>query len=300
MICTGYFSLSTGIPQDKQNHHTWGIYLYSYVQACGQNFLKLTWCWFSALLWWVCLCLTTGFLFLCFPGGSSVCWYHMRLTCTVSGSPATCLMCLAVALELPIFLASWCTLLAANFSRSTPPSLIVLDTNSSSHRKNWNISQCKILAVSGGYLARLIWACTALYHSSTLLLACLKLVTRSNWALTLLDWSLQNYSNLSHIVSRLNSSLDKHHETYWSIPKSLLQAMTFLHFCFSGRATSSHSSIFSHFQSLLKESVVEPIIYCPIHLWTFYIWHEHAWNHLLHWVCRMCQRQMEWDLWILF
>ena len=166
------------------------------------------------------------------------------LICATCWSPATCLMCLALALELSIFLESWCTLLAGNFSRSTLPSLMVLDKKSSSFIKNQNISQCKILAVSRGYLARLTWSCTALYHMSTLQLPCQKLVKRSRWALTLLDWGLQNSSNLSHIVFKLSSSLGRLHDTYWSIPMYSLHAITFIHCYFSGRAASSHSSVF--------------------------------------------------------
>ena len=149
-----------------------------------------------------------------------MCWWPIRLICAACGSPAACLICLALALELSIFLASCHTLLARNFSRSTLPSLISLDTNSSSFIKNQNISRCKILAVSGGYLARLTWACTTLYCLSTLQFHCLKLVNRSNWALTSLDYGLQNSSNLSHIVSNLGSYLSKFHDTYWSIPES--------------------------------------------------------------------------------
>ena len=44
------------------------------------------------------------------------------------------------------------------------------DTNSSSFKKNQNMSWCKMFTVSGGYLARHTWACTASYHSSTDLL----------------------------------------------------------------------------------------------------------------------------------
>ena len=43
---------------------------------------------------------------------------------------------------------------------------MLLDTNSSSFEKNQKISLCKILAVSGGYLARDTWAYTALYDLS--------------------------------------------------------------------------------------------------------------------------------------
>ena len=84
--------------------------------------LELTWWLFLCVLRnWGYLCLlATGFLFLCFPGGSSVHWHCLRrLICVAWGSPATCLICLAVAFELSIFLVSWCTLFAGNLSRST-------------------------------------------------------------------------------------------------------------------------------------------------------------------------------------
>ena len=84
------------------------------------------------------------------------------------GSPDTCFICLAMAFELSNFLANWCTPLAGNLSRLMLPSLMVLDTKSSSFRKNQNMSLCSILAVSGGYLAKFTCACMALYHSSML------------------------------------------------------------------------------------------------------------------------------------
>ena len=83
-----------------------------------------------------------------------------------------------------------------------------------------------------GYFATLTWVCTALYHSSTLLLSCLKLVSRSNLAHTSLDWGLQNPSNLPQIVFSVNWSVGKPQDTYWSIPKLPDQAMTFLHVVF--------------------------------------------------------------------
>ena len=60
-------------------------------------------------------------------------------------------------------------------SRSTLSSFIVLETKSSSFRKNQKISLWSVLDVSGRYFARFIWTCTVLYHSSTLLVPCLKL-----------------------------------------------------------------------------------------------------------------------------
>ena len=157
-------------------------------------------------------------------------WCLSRLICAVCWSPATCFIWHAVVLELSILFASCHTLLAGNLSKSMLPSLMILDTNSSSCRKNQKISLCKILVVSGGYLARLTCICTALYHSSTLLLPCLRLVRRSKQAHISFDWGLQNSSNFPQIVSKVNSSDGKLQETYWSMPKSPLQAITVLNF----------------------------------------------------------------------
>ena len=52
------------------------------------------------------------------------------------GGHTTCLLCLAVTFELSIFFASCLTMLAGNLSRSILLSLIVLETNSLSLRKN--------------------------------------------------------------------------------------------------------------------------------------------------------------------
>ena len=110
--------------------------------------------------------------FLHLPGRRSVCWCLIKLISVALGSLATCLMCLAVALDASNFFASWLTLLAGHLSRWTLLSLMVLNTNSSSLRKYQKISWCKTFTVSYGYLERLTWACTALYHSSTDLLIC--------------------------------------------------------------------------------------------------------------------------------
>ena len=133
------------------------------------------------------------------------------------------------------------------------------------------MSLWRIIAVSGGYFARLTWACTALYHSSTLLLPCLKLGSRSNLACPSLDWGLQNSSNLPKIVSSINWSVGKPQDTYWSMPKLPDQAMTFLHCSLSGNAVSSHSRMFSHFRhhfknlwykpSLTVQSILGPSMY---------------------------------------
>ena len=123
-------------------------------------------------------------------------------------------MCCAVAFELSSFFASCHTLLTGNFSKSTLPSLMVLDTNSLSLRKNLNMSLCSILAISGVYFAKFTCACTALYHSSMLQFPCQKLVSRSNLALTSLDCSLHYSSYFPHMMSRVNSLEGRFQDTY--------------------------------------------------------------------------------------
>ena len=157
-----------------------------------------------------------------------------------------------------IFFASCLTLLARNLSRSILLSLMVLDTNSSSFEKTQKMSWCQMFAVSCGYLARHTWACTALYNSSTDLLPWWKLVSRSNLALTSFAWCLQKYSYLDQIVSKLSSSVDKHHEAYWSIPKSSLHAIPFLHFLDSESIAYSQSTIFSHFSFHFRNLEYKP------------------------------------------
>ena len=205
-----------------------------------------------------------GFCFLYLTFDSSVCWCLIRWIWVACISPATCLICLAY------FFASWYTLLAGNLSRSTVPSFIALDTNSSSCRKNQNMSLCKIFAVSGGYFARSIWAFTQLYYSSTLLTPGGSLLTSQTWLAP--HWigacrTLQTRTRLYPILTHLLSSP----MTHWSIPKSPLQAITFLHCWGSGRAASSHSTMFSHFNfhfkkqcyklSLTVQSILGPSMY---------------------------------------
>ena len=66
-----------------------------------------------------------------------------------------------LSVKTPFSLASCLTLHAGNLSRSILELFYGLGENSSSFRQTkQNISLCKILAVSGGYLARDIWAWT--------------------------------------------------------------------------------------------------------------------------------------------
>ena len=141
----------------------------------------------------------------------------------------------------------------------TFPSFIVLVTKSSSFIKNQNMSLWRILAVSGGYYAKLTCAWTALYHLSTFLFPWHKLVSRSKWALTSFDQGFKNSSNLTHIMSNVSSSLGRLQETYRSILKSPDQAITFWYFCFSGRFASSQYKMVSHFKCHLRNLWYSPL-----------------------------------------
>ena len=66
------------------------------------------------------------------------------------------------------------------------------------------------------------------------------------------------YSYLDQIVSKLSSAGGKHQETYWSIPKSPLHAITFLHIFESGSTTSSQLKMFSHFSFYIKNLWYKP------------------------------------------
>ena len=95
--------------------------------------------------------------FLCFlwnlVGGNSVHWCLSKFTCVAFGSLDTCLICLLltwrILVSLPIVSLCWLGIYPDQYFES----FIVLDTNSSSLRKNQNMSICKILAISWGYLA---------------------------------------------------------------------------------------------------------------------------------------------------
>ena len=117
---------------------------------------------------WVLHGTFSSYTYVC---GNSILWWHSRLIWVAWGSPDTFFMCLSVAFELSYFLANWCTLLAGNLSKSTLPSLMVLETKSSSFRKKQNMSLCSILAVSRGiWLSSLVpaWHCTTHPHCSFL------------------------------------------------------------------------------------------------------------------------------------
>ena len=198
--------------------------------------------------------------YLCAVMWQEINLYHLWVPCNY-----------AVAWELSIIFAHWCTVLAGNLLNSTWPSFKVLERNDSSLRKNQNIYLCRIWAVSWGSLASVTCACTALYHSLTLISPCLKVISKSNLALTSLACGLQNSSNFFHMTSKVKSSLDKFQDMYWFKLKSPLQTTISLHFLASGSIAISHSNIFSHLilhlrnllynPSFMVQSIVGPSMY---------------------------------------
>ena len=259
-------------PVCEWNHHIYCSDLASYVFFYC---LQVSWlgffAWLSGVLYGFCLPVGLLFLLHLFVG-SSVLWCLIKLIWVACRSPATCLMWCAVAFELSNFFASYLTLLAGNLSRSTLPSVIVLDTKSSAHKKNQKMSQCNIFTVSGGYFVRFTWPvqhCTICRHSYFL---------DENWSKDqtwLAPHWIAVYKNLqtspSQIVSRFILFLDNPQDTYWSIPKLLDQVITFLHFWHSGRVASSHSQIISHLSFHLRnlwynasftiQSIFGPLMY---------------------------------------
>ena len=171
--------------------------------------------------------LAWSFHFLYLPFDSSVCWCLIRWIWGACSSPATCLICLAVAFEFSYFLASWCTLLAGNF-----PGPHYL------HLWSWKQifltqKEQKYVPVQDLFCFRWVFCETdlCLYIVAPFIYTFdpwQKLVNKSNLAQTLLDWGLQNSSNWDQIVSNSNSSFVKPQDTYWSISKSPLNCYDLL------------------------------------------------------------------------
>ena len=128
------------------------------------------------------------------------------------------------------------------------PHLLFCIQSSSSFMKKPEDVMMQDLSSLSGVLRQIdlsFYSVVPLIHA---LVPCQKLVSKSTLALTSLDCGLQNSSNLSHMVSKYNSSLGKLQDTYWSIPKSPLQAITFLHFLlFLGGPRAHIQEYFSHF-----------------------------------------------------
>ena len=150
-----------------ESPHFWHLSLFLYTFLVS----KLFW---SAILPVTCVILVTGWsrlnkgLPLLVLAWWEVCaLMSHQIDLSHLGSLATCLMHLVVAFELSILYTSCLILFVGNMSRSILLSLIVLETNSSSLRKNQKMPLWSILAVSWRYLAKVTWVCTALYHSST-------------------------------------------------------------------------------------------------------------------------------------
>ena len=194
----------------------------------------------------------------------------------------------------PSFLQAVASCLLGNLSKSKLPSLIVLDTNSSSCRKKQKMSLCKILAVSWGYLARLTCACTVLYHLSSLLLPCVKLVRRSKWVHTSFNQGLQNSSNFPQIVMRLTPLMARPRRHI--CPCQSLYCRQSLSCIFVAQAKlQAHIPKCFHISSAnFKNLWYRLIINCPVHFRAFIVRHKHGWN-WLGWY-----NLMKWDFSIRF
>ena len=173
-----------------------------------------------------------------------------------------------------------------------------------------------------------VW--TALNYSLTDLSPCLKLVSKSNLALTSFTCGLQNSSNLVHNISKVMSLSVKPHETTRSIPSSPDHEISFLHCLLSERVASSHSRMFSHFSfhfrnrwynpSFTVQSILGPSMYgtnvgpswgwighfyvCLSFLLSYCITSVGLWTtwsqvkipysiHLLGWSCLLCLKRVE-------
>ena len=124
------------------------------------------------------------------------------------------------------------------------------------------------------YLHNGMCSCTALYHSSILLLPCWKVVNKLNCACTVFYCGLQKPSNFDHIVCNVTSVVGGAHEIYISSPASPDHWITFLHLGLSWRIASLQSKMFSHFifhhinlewrASSTVQSIFEPSTYGTI------------------------------------
>ena len=150
------------------------------------------------------------------------------------------------------FLASCLTLLAGNFWRSILEWFIVLETTLSSFRKKTEYisvqDTCSFWWVLGKRYLSLNYIVLLIIRSILLSEACQQVKSGSKF----IGVWLVKYSYLEHITSKHKFSSDKHHDTYWSIPKSLLYAMTFWHFFASCNMASLQWRIFSHFSFHLR------------------------------------------------
>ena len=199
------------------------------------------------------LLLGCGFFFLYLP---------LVIQCTADawgwsgcmGVSSTCFICLAVAFELP---SSWQVVHPACWELIKVHTAFIYCFRNKVlifRKKKQTISSMKYLGCLWWVFGKIDWPRTTfnlrtyciiplIYTSCTLPEACQEIKVGLYF---ILPWDLLNSSKHSQIVSKLRSSLGRLQDTYWSMPKSPLQATTFLHFWHSGSAASSHSSMFLH------------------------------------------------------
>ena len=148
----GNFWQVSETPLCELNHHTYCTYLYSCALFCYCN-ASLP----GLLLGFQESCgvlAPAGSLNISFVVSSSWKFHSLvlqKIDLVICRSPATCLMWHVVALEFSSFFVGSLTLLAGNLSKSTLPSVMVLGTKSSSHRKKQKKYLGVILLCLGGY-----------------------------------------------------------------------------------------------------------------------------------------------------
>ena len=163
---------------------------------CIKALLVITAVVWRSLLPVTCIILVTGWsrLHKWLPPLVLTCWevcalmsHQINLSCLVViclllAMPGSCLWTLYLLCKLP-------DLACGKLSRSMLLSLIVLETLFIFKEEPKDVPM-KYLGSFWGYFAKVTLVCTALYHSSTDLFPCWKLVRRSNLALTSLDCGL--------------------------------------------------------------------------------------------------------------
>ena len=133
----------------------------------------------------------------------------------------------------------------------------------------------------GTWLMQLVFVLYCTIHQ-LIFSPCVKLVNKSNPALTSIDWGLQNSSNFSHMTSKVSSSLVKIHWHILVYPKMPTPGNNFLVFPSSLQALQAHISVCFH-SFISISNIFGTDNHWPVHsiFGPSIIRHKHAWNNLL-------------------
>ena len=228
----------------------WHLSLYLYTFLASKVVLQLCCLSFVSFLWSGDLGLAKEFLSLvlaslevCVLMSHQTDMSKLWVTCHLLDMPGSCLWTLHFLCKLP-------DLACGKLVRSILLSLIVLETNSSSLRKNQKMSPWGILAVSWGVLSQSNlgrYCIVSFINRFVALPEASKQVKAGPYFIPL--WLAELFI-FPQIVSSISSSLDKLHVTYWSIPKSPFHAITFF-YCFFLVTWQAHTPVGSHTSSTI-------------------------------------------------